>query len=52
MDTQEINKLLLQVSLDHSGMEPAEALKKIAVALMHMAKGIEEIRSNVASLRD
>ncbi len=50
MEIKKIDELLMSVALDHSEKKPDSAIQKIALALMHMAKGIEELQTAVARI--
>jgi hypothetical protein len=50
MEIETVRTLLSAVALDHSRQKPDDAIQKIALALMHMAEGIEELRVHVARL--
>jgi hypothetical protein len=48
MEIEIVRKLLGEIALDHSSAKPDPAMQKLALALMHMAEGIEELRIHAA----
>jgi hypothetical protein len=53
MDLETVNKLLQKVALVHhvEDINDKEALQAIAVALMHIAQGINEIQARQSGLK-
>lgn len=52
MDINKVNELLKDLALDHSPDKPSDAIQKIALALMHIAKDIHEIKMDVRRLQN
>ena len=53
MELKKIQEILVHVAVDHSPSKSTdEAVRAIALALLHMAEGIEELRIAVARLSD
>lgn len=51
MEIQKVNDLLQSIALDHSEKKPAEAIQKIALALMHMAESLHKTELRVELLQ-
>jgi hypothetical protein len=50
MEIQRVRDLLQRIALAHTPVKADEALREIAIALLHLAEGIEEIRVAVRRL--
>jgi hypothetical protein len=44
MEIEKVKELLVPITLDHSPSKPDPAIQSIAMALLQMAEGIEELR--------
>jgi len=50
MDIRFVRRTLLEVAGDESPNKPHEAIQALAMALLHVAEGIEEVRATLAGL--
>jgi len=50
MDIRFVRRTLLEVAGDESPDKPHEAIQALAMALLHVAEGVEELRATLADL--
>ena len=51
MEIVKVREILTEVGLDHSGMPTEEAIKKLALALLHIADAVHGLEGDSAAIR-
>ncbi len=50
MEIEKVRKILTEVALDHSGMSTEEAIKNLALALLHIADSVHGLESESSAI--
>ena len=50
MEIVKVREMLTEVGLDNSGMPMDEAIKKIAIALLHIAESVDSLEGDMAAI--